>query len=587
MAYFFRLIGLFFCLLSFNVSAQVPTVSQTEYSADLSCCSNFFPSAAQACSLRATQLDTLFNEPGRFSSQSTSTSCAISDRGGPATGYGFTIRTVLACPSNSTLSGSSCTCNSGHEPNGTNTGCIPVCPAGQIRGANGSCGCPAGQTLFDGACIVLQCPENESLVSGVCVPNPCPSGQTRINGVCRDNGCPKAGTTTGSFYSLDSDATEYLCEPYNSRLCSVRINPGSGVFWFDENGNKVGGYSGEGFWTGSSCNPGYGSSPPSGNGGGGSGGPGPGGSGSGSGSGSGGDGSGSGDGGTGSGGGGTGSGSGTGGTGSGSGSGSGGTGSGSGSGDSGTGSGSGSSGSGSGGGGSGTGVGSGGGGGGGGGPGGGPRPNPNPPPPPVPQDPQPDGSCPSGSSKINGSCIKNPVPLPPPTPENPGGVCPPDTTRVGSQCVYSVPPPGKGQGDGDSQGDGQGDGQGGSGFGGSCQSGFTCEGDAVQCATAKAVNDQLCLFEMDQSTKDLVGDILGGTAVEDPRETAEDFEVGVFDQDNPFGASCPGDISANVNGFSMVIPLGSMCSWLQIIGNMLVAVSLFGATLFVVRGGNT
>ena len=131
----------------------------------------------------------------------------------------------------------------------------------------------------------------------------------------------------------------------------------------------------------------------------------------------------------------------------------------------------------------------------------------------------------------------------------------------------------------------------GSSFGGSCESGFKCEGDAVQCATAKAVNDNLCkleeVFEMDSETRGLVDSVLDGTWTENPKDNPEQINVGTFNQSNPFGTSCPNDVTAQMGAFTLTIPLASMCGWLQIIGNMLVAVSLLGATLLIVRGSSS
>ncbi|MDR7095515.1 virulence factor TspB C-terminal domain-related protein [Hydrogenophaga laconesensis] len=130
----------------------------------------------------------------------------------------------------------------------------------------------------------------------------------------------------------------------------------------------------------------------------------------------------------------------------------------------------------------------------------------------------------------------------------------------------------------------------GSSFGGNCQASFQCTGDAVQCATAKAVNDQLCklkdVFEMDSDTQGLVNSVLAGTWTENPAENAQQISVGVFDQSNPLGSSCPADISFHVAGRTMVLELSRICTWLQLIGNLLVAMSLLGATLFILRRGD-
>lgn len=128
----------------------------------------------------------------------------------------------------------------------------------------------------------------------------------------------------------------------------------------------------------------------------------------------------------------------------------------------------------------------------------------------------------------------------------------------------------------------------GSGFGGTCQQGFTCDGDAISCATAKAVNDQYCsfkeAFDVGDDAKSLANRVMGGTEVADPKANATVIDVGVFDQSNPLSSTCPGDVPIQLSGFTMVLPLASGCSWFQLIGNMMVLVSLFGATVFVLRG---
>jgi hypothetical protein len=79
---------------------------------------------------------------------------------------------------------------------------------------------------------------------------------------------------------------------------------------------------------------------------------------------------------------------------------------------------------------------------------------------------------------------------------------------------------------------------------------------------------------------------LAGTEDPNPRDNAQVVSVGVFDQSNPLSSACPGDIPVNLTFVSAVIPLSEYCGWLQMIGNMLVAVSLLGATLFVLRGAS-
>ena len=129
----------------------------------------------------------------------------------------------------------------------------------------------------------------------------------------------------------------------------------------------------------------------------------------------------------------------------------------------------------------------------------------------------------------------------------------------------------------------------GSSFGGSCQASFNCTGDAVQCATAKAVNDQLCkfkeFFEMDGATQSLVESVVNGTWVKNPKDEPRQVNIGNFDQSNPLGDACPGDVAYSVMGVSMVLPLSQYCPQLRLMGNLLVAFTLLAATVFVVRGG--
>ena len=132
-----------------------------------------------------------------------------------------------------------------------------------------------------------------------------------------------------------------------------------------------------------------------------------------------------------------------------------------------------------------------------------------------------------------------------------------------------------------------GDGEG-SSFGGSCQASFVCTGDAVQCATAKAVNDQLCklkdVFEMDTATQALVNSVMNGTWTDNPKDDPRMEALGTFDQSNPLSDACPGDVSIAIAHVTVVIPLARFCPQLQMMGNLLVAFTLLGATVFVVRG---
>ncbi|TWG38202.1 hypothetical protein ATF69_2144 [Acidovorax delafieldii] len=463
-----------------------------------------------------------------------------------------------SCPSGSTMSTSGsgasvCTCGAGLVP------------------FNGGCQqkpqCPEGTHEEGGACVPNDCKPDETRVNGVCVKDPpCPAGETRINGVCKKNKC-KAGASAGDYTDL-SDSVTYLCEMSDGMNCQVRIKPTICV--------KIDGIescTGAGTFTGATCSGGNGgtgggngSGDAGGNNGGNGSGPGTGGGGNGS--------NGTGSGGTGTGGGGTGTGTGGGGTGTGGGgtgsggTGSGGTGSG-GTGDGGTGNG-------------GTGTGTGNGGSGPGSGSGGPNL-----PPPIVIPPAPEGVCPDGYHKSGNWCVKNPVP-----PDGNGG-CPQGSVKINGNCVYTEPPSGGGGGTGTGgggtgTGSGNGEGEEGNGFGGSCISGFACEGDAIQCAIAKEQYARNCkLFDDTSAESDLYNANKGktGNQTGDLPGNETISLSGRIDTSDPLGGGgCIGDLSITVWGHGVSLPLSNLCQYLAMLGNILVAVSMLMAARIVTRG---
>lgn len=473
----------------------------------------------------------------------TSTSCVIgrSYRGSDLILYAYGIGQQAGdCPSGSTGTSPNCTCTA---------------PLVEKDGQCKPAGCGPGMHEEGGACVPDNCKPNETRVNGVCVAEPpCPAGQTRVNGVCKNNGC-EPGKSVGDRIT-NGDNTTYTCEGG----CTVKTNPSICIKFGDTQE-----CTGTGRLTGGTCTPsdGGGSTPGTGGTGGDTGGSGPGtGPGTG-GTGTGGTGTGgTGTGGTGTGGGGTGTGgTGTGGTGTG-GTGTGGTGTG----DGGTGTGgTGTGGTGTGGTGTGTGT---------------PVPN-YPKPKPVP--PTPEGTCPPGMHKSGSWCINDPVP-----PDG-DGKCPPDAVKVGSTCVY--PQPGGGGtgtgGGGTGSGDGDGDGEKG-GFGGSCMSGFACEGDAIQCAIAKEQYARNCkLFDDTSAESDLYNANKGktGNQTGDLPGNETISLSGRIDTSDPLGGGgCIGDLNVTVWGQAVTLPLSNVCQYLAMLGNILVAVSMLMAARIVTRG---
>lgn len=412
----------------------------------------------------------------------------------------------------------------------------PSCPANSTQ-QGGMCACQSGFVESGGECRPANpCPAGQHEEGGACVPDKCGPDEIRVNGVCvkeppcppgetRVNGvCKKNGCEPGKSvgdYETNGQATSYYCEPYGGKNCMVRVNPSVCV---THDGHTS--CWGTGRMTGATCSPG--SSSPGG----------------GDGSGPGGDGSGGGDG-----------------PGSGPGNGPGnGDGPGSGDGD---------------------------------GPGTGPVQPPVAPVPPVPPDPN-TGQCPPGTNRYsNGNCYP-----PTPSPTDPGddGECPPGTVKVRSKCVFPSPPgkpvpdtgtpenpnPGGGDGDGDGEDDG------GSNFNGSCMGGFTCEGDAIQCAIAREQHRRACKLFDDESPESKLynqhkgkegnqtGDLPGNETISITGRINTSDAIG--------GGGCFGDLNLTVWHTSVSLPLSSLCQYLAMLGNILVAVSMLMAARIITRG---
>lgn len=191
-------------------------------------------------------------------------------------------------------------------------------------------------------------------------------------------------------------------------------------------------------------------------------------------------------------------------------------------------------------------------------------------PPPKPKDPDEEGKCPPGYSKSGSLCIGNPRP-----PDN-DGKCPEGSVKIGSQCVYTQPV-GPGSGDGDGDGDK-------SIFGGACAAGFTCEGDAIQCAVAREQHRRNCTVFEDKTpeselyhaskskTGSQTGDLPGNTTIA--------FGADKYDSTNLLGSgSCIGDVTVDIFGKAVTLEMSRVCPFLEWFRLALLAV---GAVLWVV-----
>jgi len=132
-----------------------------------------------------------------------------------------------------------------------------------------------------------------------------------------------------------------------------------------------------------------------------------------------------------------------------------------------------------------------------------------------------------------------------------------------------------------------------SSFAESCAAGASvsaCEGDAIQCAIAAEQHARNCqLFEGQHETRTLAENALNGVPDSDhPGASGNVSSIAIdemIDTAPIIGAgSCPADVGYSVPILgTMVVPWSRMCSWLELMGTILVAAA--GVTwLFIVFG---
>jgi len=128
-----------------------------------------------------------------------------------------------------------------------------------------------------------------------------------------------------------------------------------------------------------------------------------------------------------------------------------------------------------------------------------------------------------------------------------------------------------------------GDGEG-SSFGGSCEAGFVCEGDAVQCAHAKETHLQNCKINKDTPERQLYESSKGDEAEFDNDEVVN-VGPASFSQAPILGAaSCISDKSITVIGSTVSLPFSRVCQYLSMLGNVLMAVGFLLSGRIIMRG---
>lgn len=135
-----------------------------------------------------------------------------------------------------------------------------------------------------------------------------------------------------------------------------------------------------------------------------------------------------------------------------------------------------------------------------------------------------------------------------------------------------------------------GEAQGGGEFGGSCSAGFTCDGDAIQCAIAKEQHIRGCqmnedLLKTDEYKAWQAAKAWDGKSVTNDLPGNREFHISVKSGDEFIGSgSCPSDKTIDLPfGYSLTIPFSEMCSWLAILGEGMVILAYIGGALIIIR----
>lgn len=214
--------------------------------------------------------------------------------------------------------------------------------------------------------------------------------------------------------------------------------------------------------------------------------------------------------------------------------------------------------------------------------------------------PGPGIPCPTGYSKnASGACVKDAPPsCPPGEQRNADGLCVPKPCEPDpkwpekctacekdalnplvckddpGKCVPdpAIPDKCKGTGDGEE-----------GSFGGTCEAGFTCKGDVIQCAIAKEQHIRACrlfdkktpeseIYEQEKAkdrNRDVTKDLPGNKEVDVSSYLKSDDLLG--------GGRCISDLSVTVWGSEVNLPLSKICPALAYLGWVLVAVSSLAA----------
>ena len=130
-------------------------------------------------------------------------------------------------------------------------------------------------------------------------------------------------------------------------------------------------------------------------------------------------------------------------------------------------------------------------------------------------------------------------------------------------------------------------GDGDSSFGGSCQSGFQCNGDGLQCAIAKEQHKRNCEMFVNKTAE---SDLYDSAKSQDKtksvvQETEVNISSSMFNSQNIIGGgACIADKSIVISGKTIILPFSKVCLYLEYIGYLNLALAFLLAARIVSRG---
>lgn len=187
---------------------------------------------------------------------------------------------------------------------------------------------------------------------------------------------------------------------------------------------------------------------------------------------------------------------------------------------------------------------------------------------------------------------------------SPGGTFTPSSTDISTttcqksdpSCSTTATASGGSSGTGTSTtagGGGGGDGDGdSSSFGGACEAGFTCSGDAIQCAIAQDQHRRSCQLMdkvnpvqgalFDAAAALPAGSVTAGLST----SFTTNIDQSKFDTSDAIGGGSAGmvDKTITVAGSSITLPFSTINPYLAVLGNLLMAVGFLLAARIVSRG---